>query len=466
MNLTVDEVVKACRGKFIKGNPQESILGISIDSRNIMPGELFIPLKGERFDGHDFITEACKRGAAGSLTSNLESVKGCEGSIILVEDTLSALQDIAHFYRKKFPIPFIAVTGSTGKTTTKDLISKVLSQRFNVLKTTGNLNNQIGLPLTLLKLNSQHQIGVVEMGMSGFGEIARLTKIVNPRIAVLTNIGLSHIEKLGSVENIAKAKSEIFEGLEQNGKAFLNADDIHLLEMRRKFPHIEFKTYGIKNGDIRAVNIVSSGQKGITFDIVSDERTEYGFILKIPGVHNVYNALAAVSVGFEFGLNPDEIQAALRDFKMSKMRLEITEEKDSNLIIINDAYNASPDSMKAALNLLQEISSQRGRRAVAVLGNMLEMGTWGPPAHREIGRFVAEKGIDYLITVGDVAEYIAAGAKEGGMPGDMVFSFKTNMEAIKKLEEIKKEYDIILVKGSRGMKMEEIVHYLSCGGNF
>ncbi|HHU69887.1 MAG TPA: UDP-N-acetylmuramoyl-tripeptide--D-alanyl-D-alanine ligase [Thermoanaerobacterales bacterium] len=461
MELTLREIAYACSGKLAKEEPGTKISGISTDSRTLVEGEFFIPIKGEHFDGHDYISTAYKKGAVGAITQNPEHLNKFNKNIILVEDTLEALNKIAYYYRKKFNIPFVAVTGSTGKTTTKDMITDVLSQKYKVLKNIGSYNNKIGLPLTIFKLDDSYQLGVVEMGMSGFGEIAHLAKIVEPEIAIITNIGLSHIEKLGSVENITKAKSEILECLKEGGTAFINADDSNLVKLKEKFSKTKFKTFGINNGDIKAFNIKTCNHRLITFNTKFNDAI-YEFEIRIPGLHNVYNALAAISVGLEFNLTPNQIKTGLKKFKSPKMRLEIVN-GIKDCIIINDTYNASPDSMKAAIDVLHEIKAQKKGRAIAVLGDMLEMGDWGADAHKELGIYAAQKGIDVLITVGELAKHIATAAEEYGINTGCIFAFNSNFDAVNKIDEICKNNDVILVKGSRGMKMEEIVHSLTNG---
>ncbi|MDK2835878.1 MAG: UDP-N-acetylmuramoyl-tripeptide--D-alanyl-D-alanine ligase [Thermosediminibacterales bacterium] len=456
--LKLEKVVKAVKGTFIKGNKNIEVKGVSTDSRTISGGELFVPLKGEKFDGHDFIEDAFKKGAVSSLTEKPDTVKSAE-SLILVEDTLKALQDLAGFYRNLFRIPFVAVTGSTGKTTTKDMISAVLRQRFKVLSNIGNYNNLIGLPLTIFDLNKEHNVCVVEMGMNAFGEIKKMAKIVRPKYSIITNIGLSHIEKLGSVENILKAKMEILESMDEDDTVFLNADDSSLKSIIGQIKQ-NVVTYGIVNGDIKASKIRFEGSTATCFDVNISDKV-YNFEIPVPGKHNVYNALAAIAVGIELGIDPEEIKKGLLLFRPQKMRLEFKKGL-RNSIIINDAYNASPDSMRAAIDVLKNV--QEGKRKIAVLGDMLEMGEWAPAAHKQVGRFIEENQIDFLFTVGELGKFIAKGALEKGMPEKRVIECDTNEEASKKLESIIEEYDIILIKGSRGMKMEQIVDYLVSRG--
>lgn len=376
-------------------------------------------------------------------------------AIIEVKDTLEALQLISQYYRKLFAIPFIAVTGSTGKTTTKDIISSVLAYKYNVLKSMGNLNNQIGLPLTLLNLEKQHEMGVVEMGMSSFGEIEALSKIVNPHIAVITNIGLSHIEHLGSRENIMKAKMEIASYLNDRNYLLLNGDDDQLCKRRREEGNYTKIFFGLsKQNDFYPEIVEDLGEKGSIFSIRINGCL-YEFSLRQPGIHNVYNALAAVWIGLYYKLSPEEINLALKLYSPTKMRLEIIQTDDVK--IINDAYNASPDSMKAALSVL---SSIKGNRRIAVLGNMLEMGDFSEIGHRSIGDAVVSNRIDILITVGEMAKWIGKETEKKSKKSMKIFALNSNQEAIAIINNIIEKDDIFLIKGSRGMRMEEIVKFL------
>lgn len=457
--LSIKEAVKAVQGKIKNPHYKSVISGVSIDSRKIKKGELFVPLLGENFDGHDFIEEAYKKGAVGSLTH--KPIEGADKfkNLIFVDDTLKALQELAAYYRKKFNIPFVAVTGSAGKTTTKEMISSVLSVKKMVLKNPGNFNNHIGLPLTLFKLDKNIEIGVTEIGMSALGEIENLSNIIKPEVAVITNIGTSHIEKLGSKEQILKAKTEVFKTMDHQGKAVVNFDDELLYGYCNK---ITLKKYlfGLTRGDYRAVNIKSLGSKGMEFDVLIKNQLHEGYYIPLPGKHNVYNALAAICVGLIFGLDHEEIKQGLSKVKGEKMRLEISR-GIKDIIIINDAYNANPDSMQAAIDVLVEFAQkeQKGRK-IAVLGDMLEMGEWGPPWHEKVGEYAAQNNLDLLVTVGKMAEFIARGALKQGMYEDRVVSFLENNDAVDFIMNNLEKKDIILIKGSRGMKMEEIVEPL------
>lgn len=464
-SIKCNEVIKAIDGKLISGKNDTEFVNVSTDSRTIRNGELFIPIKGERFDGHDYIEHAFQSGAAGAITERdaAEIYKSDNGidfgekTIIKVDDTLKALRNLASYYRQKFKIPFIGITGSVGKTSTKDMISCILMQEYNVLKTEGNLNNEIGLPLTIFNLEPYHEVAVVEMGMSSIGEISRLTSIVHPKIAVITNIGMSHIEKLGSRQNILKAKMEILEGVPKDGLVVLNGDD-NLLYGLKGFLDKHTVYYGMDEGlDYQAYNIQNAGESGVYFNITIKNK-EYKIHVPIPGVHNIHNALAALVIGIEMGVPVDEIIEGIRLFTPDKMRLNIVSHKGFK--IINDTYNANPQSMEAALRVLKDINSINGnspRRRIAVLGDMLELGDWSYDAHFNLGKFSVSLGIDYIITVGQDGKNIAKGALEAGAGHEKVKSFSDNIEVSEFLKGFISDDDVILVKGSRGMKMEEIV---------
>ncbi|TYP54946.1 UDP-N-acetylmuramoyl-tripeptide--D-alanyl-D-alanine ligase [Thermosediminibacter litoriperuensis] len=457
--LTYEAVAKATGGRMGKSFSGE-ILGVSTDSRSVKQGDLFVPLVGTKFDGHDFIKNAFEAGASATLCAEDKRDRvlniGLEKPVIFVDDTQKALLRLAGFYRSLFSVPFVAITGSVGKTTTKEMIAAVLKIRYRVLKNEGNLNNEIGLPLTLFRLED-HQVGVVEMGMSGFGEISRLSAIVKPRVGVITNIGVSHIEKLGSRENIARAKLEITEPLSKDDLVVLNADSPELYAKRGTLtPRTVY--FGIEKGDLRATDIVSMGRGGVSFKVTGDI-PEFSVEIPLAGTHNVYNALAAIAVGLEFGLSVDEIRRGLMDLKPNKMRLEF-KKSHSGAIVIDDSYNASPDSMKAALDVLRELGE--GKRKAAILGDMLELGDYAVTAHEDIGRYAASR-TDMLICIGNHAEDLARGAAEAGLSPRFINTFNTNKEAMDWLGELVEDCDIILVKASRAMKMEEIVDFLIRG---
>lgn len=466
------EIVQAISGKLIQGRMDNEILGISTDSRTIKNNELFVPIKGDRFDGHDFIHHAIKSGALGAIVEEGSSdkiIKKCIDSrmdlknkiIIEVSDTLKALRDLASYYRQKFRIPFIGITGSVGKTGTKDMIASVLMQEYNVLKTEGNFNNEIGLPHTIFNLSSFHEVAVLEMGMNKSGEISRLTSIVCPKIAVITNIGMSHIGKLGSRQNILKAKMEIFEGVPKDGLIILNGDD-NLLYGLKGFLNKHTIYYGMDEGlDYQAYNIRNAGELGVYFNIMVKDK-ECKIHVPVPGVHNIYNALAALAVGVEMGVPLDNIIKGIEIFTPDKMRLNVVYHK--NVKIINDTYNASPQSMEAAIKVLKDIDGinlEIPKRRIAILGDMLELGEWSYDAHYNIGKFLATIGIDYIITVGQNGRNIAKGALEEGVNYQKVKSFSNTKETSEFLADFVDSGDVILVKGSRGMEMEKIVFDLT-----
>lgn len=451
--MSIGEIASAAGGTPYNLVQDTAVKGISIDSRKINSGEIFIAIKGESFDGHDFIDKAVENGAAAVISH--KPLNGCSVPYILVEDTLKALQDIARHYRKKFQIPFVAVTGSSGKTTTKDMIASVLSQSFRVLKTEGNFNNAIGLPLTLLRLQYDHEAAVLEMGMNSPGEISLLSEIVRQDIGVISNVGTAHIEKLGSRENILKAKLELFDYFESNNTAVINGDN----DMLEGFYSGRYRVirYGLKDSnDLYAFDIKEKGEEGTDFSVNLDGEA-VRFSILLPGIHNVYNALSAIAVARLFGMEREAIRRGLVEFKPSKMRMDIIT-TDSGLKIINDAYNANPDSMRAAINVLNSLKS--GGRAVFIAGDMFELGDVSDREHYGIGAYAAEKGVDLLIAVGNFAASVKRGAVEAGMDSGSTYAFHDKEEAEACIDKLIKPGDVILVKGSRGMKMEHIVDLL------
>ncbi|HZK57160.1 MAG TPA: UDP-N-acetylmuramoyl-tripeptide--D-alanyl-D-alanine ligase [Clostridia bacterium] len=458
-NVTI--IAGACNGIIINKGNIETIDEISTDTRTMSRGSLFIPLIGENFDGHTFIGDAIKKGANAILVQEdrMGNVVIEDGiNVIQVKDTLEALAQIAYYYRSLFDIPFIGITGSVGKTTAKDLIAGVLSGKYNVHKNVGNLNNEIGLPITLFNLEPYHDISVLEMGASFCGEILNLANIVNPDIAIITNIGVSHIEHFGSRENILKAKMEIAVNLKKGDYLLVNGDDECLKNISKKEKDYNIVFYGLSScNDFYPINVKDFGEGGSSFT-VNIRGKPAKFKIKQLGLHNVYNGLAAVWIGIKYGMSPEEIQKGLNSFELSKMRLEIT--KKNNIKIIDDTYNASPDSMKAAINVLKNIKADR---KIAVLGNMFEMGDFAEEGHRSVGRHLANKEVDLLITVGEMAYWIAAEAGESGLKEENIFSVFTNDDAIGVLKLNVQNNDAVLIKGSRGMAMEKIVRFLQEG---
>jgi UDP-N-acetylmuramoyl-tripeptide--D-alanyl-D-alanine ligase len=446
--LTVDEILEATGGKLLCGNTDAEFFGISTDSRETAGGKLFIPLAGEKFDGHNFIAAAFDLGAGAALTH--EDIDPMIGkTIIRVKDTRIALGDIARYYKQKYNVPTVSVTGSVGKTTTKDMLYAVAARKYKTLKTQGNFNNDIGLPLTVFNLEKEHEAAILEMGMNHFGEIDYLASIARPDIAVITNIGMSHIENLGSREGIFKAKTEVLRYLSSDNTLIVNGDDEYLSRLKGN-TECRVVYYGITNpeNDVFAKDINDRGVDGIDFTAVVDGK-EYAVTVNNAGRHNVYNALAAICVGLALDIPVEEAVKGIYECEYTAMRMTITKEK--GMTIINDCYNASPDSIRAALKVL---ASTDASRKIAILGDVLEMGEFAPKAHYDLGKSVVESGADMLITVGENAAHIAQGAKDIGM--ENVVSFNKTAEAQSFCADAVKDGDAVLIKASRGMHFENI----------
>jgi UDP-N-acetylmuramoyl-tripeptide--D-alanyl-D-alanine ligase len=455
--IHINDVIKAVRGQLVQGSSNIGINGVSIDSRTIKPGDLFLAFPGERVDGHDFLEQVFDQGAAAAVISHPVNFQS-RAALIMVDDPLKALQDLAYYYRQLYNIPVVAVTGSTGKTTTKDLIAGVLEQRFKVLKTSGNYNNEIGLPLTLLQLNHSHQIAVLEMAMRGRGQIAALCELSCPQVGVITNIGKTHLELLGSHEAIALAKGELLQALPSDGWAVLCGEDPWQVKLSEMVSG-EVIFYGYSDHcTVSASQVVLDNLDGVEFNLSTPAGQRTCF-LPLPGAHNVTNALAAAAVGHRFGLTLQEIAAGLQSASLTGMRLEVKEEKDG-VMIIDDSYNASPSSTIAALRLLAESG---GERTIAVLGDMYELGEETVDGHRQVGKEAVALQIDCLCTVGQLAREIAKGAINAGMDSDLIYVYQEKTEAVSFLRSYLQKGDAVLIKGSRGMKMEEIVAAIQDG---
>ena len=451
--LTIRQVAAAAGGEIQACDPDEIVKEISTDTRRLSEGAVYIALSGANFNGHQFVPQAIEQGAVCCVVDQDEG-DFAGVPVIRVSDTYKALRDIAAYYRSLFRIPVVGITGSVGKTSTKEMVASVLSQRYKTHKTEGNLNNEIGLPLTMLKLTGADEISVVEMGMSAFGEISRLTRIARPDTAIITNIGVSHIEHLGSRENIKKAKFEILEGLTPDGMVIVNGDDDML---KNAGDEIEFETlsFGITNQSCDLVARDIKTYSDCSMFSVRVEGVSYSVVVNAPGQHHIYNALAAILVGLKYNLQMQEILDGIRAFRPSGLRQTVVELPD--YVLIKDCYNASPTSMKAGLEVLSlsHSDTHQGRK-VACLADMLELGEIAPEAHRRVGGMAVEYEIDCLITVGALAKEIAAGAIEAGMDPADVHSYPDNASLKKDLPSLLKQGDTILVKGSRGMHLEEI----------
>jgi UDP-N-acetylmuramoyl-tripeptide--D-alanyl-D-alanine ligase len=480
--FTVSEILEATGGRLIQGDPAEiAFAGVSTDSRTVKAGDLFIALRGERFDGFQFLNEALRRGAAGAVISVMthripetrEEEELRRGRVIIgVNDTLLALQDVSAFHRARFRLPVLAVTGSNGKTTTKEMAARILATEMDVLKNEGNINNQIGVPLTLLRLSAHHQAAVIEMGISREGEMRRLCRIAKPGLGLITNIGPTHLETLGTLEGVAAAKGELLESLSpESGISVLNKDDpfFGFLKQRAPGPVVTFGTRG--DAQVCGVDVTETGPFSVSFRLVvdpsvrgllgmaadgADEGSETVIRLPIPGVHNVANAVAAAAVAAIAGRSLETVRNALESFEPIRMRTQLIRWR--GVEILNDAYNANPASMLAALEMLAAVPAS-GRR-IGVLGDMLELGDAAEVSHRRVGERMARIERGWLIAVGSLSGAVAEAARAAGMAEDRIRSCGDAAEAAEIVRNIAREGDVMLVKGSRGVHLERIIEGL------
>jgi UDP-N-acetylmuramoyl-tripeptide--D-alanyl-D-alanine ligase len=436
--------------EFVSGagefDPNAVAQGYSIDSRTLQPGELFFAVKGERMDGHDFVDQALEKGAVAAIIRKDQLARYADKDrLVVVDDTLSALQTLASAVRRLWGKPLIGVTGSTGKTTTKESIAHVLSTRFRVLKSEGNFNNHFGLPLMLLKIEPEHDLAVIEMGMSHAGEIAALALIAQPEIGVVTNVAPVHLEFFESVAGIARAKYELIEALPAVGTAILNGDDEYVSQFGRDFRG-KVVLYGLRaSSDVRAENIQTEGADGSTFDVVVGSCREKA-TLHLVGAHNIYNALAAVAVGLERGMSPSEAVAALASLVPADKRGQVV--KLGNITVINDCYNCNPKALEAMVDAL---AAMPAKRRIAVVGAMFELGPASEELHRQAGEHIASQKIDLLLGVRDQAQHMVEAAREAGMRAEFV---ATPDEAGEWLARETRDGDVVLLKASRGVKLE------------
>ena len=457
------DVVRVCNGKLLCGNEDEVLENFINDTREVKEGYVYIGFKGDHNDGNLFYEQALENGAKvcilqkdsvwGKVDANDIKEKYPDRTIILVEDTIKAIQQIAEYKRSLYNIPVVGITGSVGKTSTKDIIASVMAKKFNVLKTLGNYNSQVGLPLTVLRLKEENNAMVVEMGMSALGEISNLTRVARPTVAVITNVGTAHIGNLGSRENILKAKLEILDGLKNGGTLVINNDNDMLHKWNEENSNKNFKviTFGIENkSDIMPYDIVST-ENGSTYKINLEGKT-YSVNITVGGNHFVLNSLCAIAIGRLFQINMEDILDGIANFELTKRRMQV-EKNNKGLTIINDCYNANYDSMKAAIEYLGKINANK---KIAVLGDMLELGEFSKTLHEKVGEEVAKNKIDILITIGNAAKDIANKARECGIDNSNIYEFKNNGEATKLIEKIAKEGDVVLLKASNGMKFQEI----------
>jgi UDP-N-acetylmuramoyl-tripeptide--D-alanyl-D-alanine ligase len=426
---------------------KEIAQGYSIDSRTVHAGELFFAVKGERMDGHDFVAQALRKGAVAAVVRKDQLARySAISDLLAVDDTLTALQTLGTAVRRLWGKTLVGVTGSTGKTTTKDAIALVLSTRFRVLKSEGNFNNHFGLPLMLLKLEPEHDMAVIEMGMSHAGEIRALAKIAQPEIGVVTNVAPVHLEFFDSLAAIARAKYELIESLPASGTAVLNADDEYVSQFGRDFKG-KVVMYGARaTADVRAEKIQSQGPEGVEFDVVIGSMREHAR-LPLVGEHNVRNALAAVAVGLERGLKPSEAVAALATLAAADKRGQVLQV--GNITVINDCYNSNPKALEAMVDALAAMAA---KRRIVVAGEMLELGPAGEEMHRRAGQHVADKKIDVLLGVRGLAQAIVEEARQAGVRAEFV---ATSEEAGEWLAREARDGDVVLLKASRGVKLEK-----------
>ena len=453
--MNVEDIIKATNGKLLIGNLEEDCENFCTDTRKIQKGDIYVGLKGEKFNGNEYYKEALEKGAKVAVISGIEVTKEDldqykDKTIIEVKDSLEAFGDIAAYKRDLYDIPVVQITGSVGKTSTRDIIANVVRTQYKTLQTEGNQNNAIGLPTTLLKLKD-HEAVVVESGMNHLGEIRYLGKIAKPTVAVITNIGTAHIGFLGSRENILKAKLEILENLKPDGYIVINNDNDMLNKWAKEDTKYKKYTFGIEEkSDVMAYNIKVSEDYS-TYNVKINNK-EYFVKVPVSGKHFVYNSLCAIAVGNLLNIAPENIIKGIETFTLTKNRMEIDKIKD-DVTVINDAYNASYDSMKAAIEYLQGLP---GGRKIAVLGDMFELGKYSEEIHRKVGIEVFTHKIDMLVTVGNESKYIAEEVKYLGMPKENVTSFNTTEEATDYLNNILRKNDVVLLKAANGMQFSKI----------
>lgn len=426
------------------------ITDICIDTRKITKGCLFICIRGERFDAHSFAAEAKEKGAAALMVDHKLDIDLPQ---VIVGETSAAMLLLSNWYRRKFVLPVVGLTGSVGKTTTKEFIALVLGAKYKTLKTQGNLNNEIGVPQMLFRLDYQTEAAVIEMGMNHFGEIQRLSNAVEPTLSLITNIGVSHIENLGSREGILKAKTEILSGMKHGYPLILNGDDdmLQTVDLGDDYPVITYAVKNTQNADFIAENIIEKDGK-TTFTVSFCNHTlRQEITISTIGIHNVYNALAAFAVGYILQVDYQSAADALAAYVPEGMRQKSV--AFNGITCIEDCYNASPDSMRAALTTL---SNTEGKRKIAVLADMLELGEYSKQAHMSVGEMVAQNKIDYLFSYGEMAEHIVSRAKELGMKN--AFHFDSKNELCENLIPLIEKGDTIVFKASRGMKLEDVIN--------
>ena len=457
--IYLKDLITKCNGILVQGNLDTVLSDFSKDTRTINKNDIYIGIKGEKIDGSIFYEEALKKGANGCILNKDVQLKEDilkkydNAFIVLVDSTITALQELATYKRSLYDIPVIGITGSVGKTSTKDIVASIMSKKFNVLKTEGNYNNHIGLPLTILKLKN-HDALVVEMGMNNLGEISLLSKIAKPTISIITNVGTAHIGILKSRENILKAKLEILDGMTKNSPIIINNDNdlLHKWYIENK-NNYNIITYGIENkSDYNATNINLEELKS-TFELnIKNNNTK--FEINIPGEHFILNSLCAISVGDYFSIPIEELKNGLKNFELTKRRMEI--ENIKNITIINDCYNANLDSMKGAIKYLGTLNT----RKIAILGDMLELGSFSEELHRLVGQELIQNKIDIIFLVGNEVKYIEDECLKHGFNKNNIYLFKNNKDALEKILDLIKEKDTLLIKASYSMNFIDIYNGL------
>jgi len=458
--ITAGEIISPLQGELTSGPPDAIFSGLCTDSREIVPGQLFWTLKGERYDGHDFLRQVIDKGAAGIVIQRgyrPEIPYGRGLAVITVTDTLKALGDLAGWWRRQHSIRVAAITGSAGKTTTKEMTAKILEINAMTLKNKGNFNNLVGLPLTIFLMEDVHSRAVLEMGMNRPGEIARLTEIADPDIGLITNVARVHLEGLGDINGVAKAKVELLEKISSDGQVVLNGDDELLMKLASPFRR-NIMTYGIGSGnDIKAHEIRNLGREGSSFELQYHGNAT-SVRLRVPGLQNIFNAMAASAIAFCMKESPDHIVDGLNGFEGINGRFMLIPLPDG-ATLVDDTYNSNPYSLNAAIDSMKGLLVEKGRVIVG-LGEMMELGNETVSAHLEAGRMVADLGAHYFMAMGEHAQEMIEGAIGNGLPPDRAMVVNTHKEMAQKLRKVMKKGDLILLKGSRKTGLEKVTEAL------
>lgn len=450
--LPVEKFIRLIGEKINPDAPfLDKIVGsISIDTRTMAAGAVYFALRGEKFDGHEFIPQALAKGALACVVRKdrqADFSPGRQSLIIGVDDPLYSLQQLAGNYRSMFAVPLLAITGTNGKTTTKEMVAAVLEKKYQIVKTPGNLNNHIGLPLSLLQIEDKTEIAVIEMGTNHFGEIDRLCEIARPDYGLITNIGAGHLEFFGTVDDVARAKAELFRGLPENGTAFVNADDSRILAAAKMVrQQIRYSLHNDVEVRGKFIGLNADGCPGFRLQDQVDIQ------LQVPGKHQISNALAAAAVGIYWHVPLSDIAAALENYRSFSKRMEKYEWHGASILL--DAYNSNPDSLQAALTTLSHLTSVQQGRAVAVLGDMLELGEVSEAAHEKAGEEAVKAGVTLLLLYGDFAEAFKRGYARAG--GEQVRVYSDKSRLARDLQTLLQDRDVVLLKGSRGMAMETV----------